>query len=131
MNRYPIWKNLLVVVVVLTGLLYALPNVFDQDPSMEISGTRLAQVDSVTGDRIKELLGSAGIVIKSLDAGDDKLLLRFADSETQLRAKEVLEVGLGSDYTIALTLSTDVPGWLRGLGALPMYLRSRGQSRSI
>ena len=64
MNRYPIWKNLLVVVVVLTGLLYALPNVFDQDPSMEISGTRLAQVDSVTGDRIKELLGSAGIVIK-------------------------------------------------------------------
>ena len=122
MNRYPIWKNLLVVVVVLTGLLYALPNVFDQDPSMEISGTRLAQVDSVTGDRIKELLGSAGIVIKSLDAGDDKLLLRFADSETQLRAKEVLEVGLGSDYTIALTLSTDVPGWLRGLGALPMYL---------
>jgi preprotein translocase subunit SecD len=122
MNRYPLWKNLLVVVVVLIGLLYALPNVFDQDPSMEISGTRLAQVDSVTGDRIKELLGSAGIVIKSLDAGDDKLLLRFADSETQLRAKEVLEVGLGSDYTIALTLSTDVPGWLRGLGALPMYL---------
>ena len=121
-NRYPLWKNLLVVVVVLVGLIYALPNVFDQDPAMEVSGTRRAQVDSITEDRIKELLDGANIAVKSQELGVDKLLMRFADSETQLRAKEVLEVGLGSDYTYALTLSTDVPGWLRTIGALPMYL---------
>src|SRR5210317_1905735 len=121
-NQYPLWKNLLVVIVVLVGLVYALPNVFDQDPAMDVSGTRGAQVDSVTQDRIKELLDGANIAIKSQDLGINKLLLRFADSETQLRAKEVLEVGLGSDYTYALTLSTDVPGWLRSVGALPMYL---------
>ena len=122
MNRYPIWKNILVGIVVLVGLIYALPNVFDQDPALEISGSRRAEVGSATEERVRDALGKAGIEIKSLDAGNNKLLLRFGDSETQLRAKDSLETLLGSDYTLALTLSSDVPGWLRSLGALPMYL---------
>ncbi|MET0015378.1 MAG: protein translocase subunit SecD [Sedimenticola sp.] len=122
MNRYPLWKNLLVLVVVLIGLIYALPNVFDQDPAMEISGTRRAQVDVDTESRVKTALAEAKLEIKSSEMQPNKLLLRFADSETQLRAKEVLEAELGSNYTQALTLSTDVPGWLRSMGALPMYL---------
>ncbi|MCB1762825.1 MAG: protein translocase subunit SecD [Gammaproteobacteria bacterium] len=122
MNRYPLWKNLLVGFVILVGLIYALPNIFDQDPALEISGNRRAEVDSSTENRVRQALGTAGIQIKSLDVGGGKLLLRFNDSETQLRAKESLETLLGGDYTLALTLSTDVPGWLRSIGALPMYL---------
>ena len=122
LNRYPLWKNLLVGFVILVGLIYALPNIFDQDPALEISGNRRAEVDSSTENRVRQALGTAGIQIKSLDVGGGKLLLRFNDSETQLRAKESLETLLGGDYTLALTLSTDVPGWLRSIGALPMYL---------
>jgi len=122
MNRYPLWKNILVVVLVLFGLVYALPNVFDQDPSLEISGSRRASVGSTTELTVRTALDSANIKIKSTTAGEDKLLVRFADSESQLRAKEILETTLGSDYTQALTLSTDVPGWLKSMGALPMYL---------
>ncbi|MCW8906543.1 MAG: protein translocase subunit SecD [Sedimenticola sp.] len=122
MNRYPLWKNLLVVVLVLLGLVYALPNVFDQDPSLEIAGNRRAIVDTATEGRIRSRLSEAGIQIKSADLSQDKLLVRFGNSEDQLRAKELLETALGGDYTQALTLSTDVPGWLQSLGALPMYL---------
>ncbi len=122
MNRYPLWKNLLVVVVMLIGLLYALPNLFDQDPAMEISGTRRATVDAATETRVMEALKTAGIEVKSSDRSPNKLLLRFRDSDTQLRAKDTLEGVLGGDYTLALTLSTDVPGWLRAIGAKPMYL---------
>jgi len=113
---------LLVVAVLLIGLIYALPNLSDQDPAMEISGTRRAEVTAETEQRIRDVLKAAEVEIKSLDTAPNKLLLRFADSDSQLRAKDALAMDLGSDYTQALTLSTDVPGWLRTLGALPMYL---------
>ena len=122
MNRYPLWKNLLVAAVVLIGLLYALPNLFDQDPALEISGSRRAQVDEQTEQRVRAALAEAGVAIKSMELESGKLLLRFADPGTQLLAKDSLETLLGGDYTAALTLSTDVPGWLRSLNALPMYL---------
>ncbi|MCB1860786.1 MAG: protein translocase subunit SecD [Chromatiaceae bacterium] len=122
MNRYPLWKNILVSIVLFVGLIYALPNIFDQDPALEISGSRRAEADAATEARVREALDKAGIAIKSLDAGSNKLLLRFDDSESQLRAKDSLETVLGGDYTLALTLSSDVPGWLRSVGALPMYL---------
>ncbi len=122
MNRYPLWKNILVVVVVLIGLVFALPNIFSQDPAMDISGTRKAKVDVTTEARVRDALKGAGLEIKSMESGGGKLLVRFSDSETQLRAKETLEVALAGDYNVALTLSTDVPGWLRTMGAVPMYL---------
>ncbi len=122
MNRYPIWKNLLVVFVVLIGLLYALPNIFDQDPAIEISGSRRAKVDTVTEAKIRKALKAEKLEIKAIEPGINKLLVRFTDSDTQLRAKEAMEVALGSGYTQALTLVTDVPGWLRSMGALPMYM---------
>ncbi|MCP4997044.1 MAG: protein translocase subunit SecD [Gammaproteobacteria bacterium] len=122
MNRYPLWKNALVILVLLVGLIYAMPNIFDQDPAMEITGTRRATVDETTVETVQAALKSAGIEIKSMDPGNNKLLLRFKDSETQLKAQDQVLATLGTNYTQALTLSTDVPGWLRGLGAEPMYL---------
>jgi len=122
MNRYPLWKNLLVAVVLLIALIYAMPNLFDQDPSMEIGGTRRATVDADTEARVRAALKAADVEIKSLESEPNKLLLRFTGTEAQLLAKDTLETTLGSDYNLALTLSTDVPGWLRALGSEPMYL---------
>ncbi len=122
MNRYPLWKNLLVVVVVLVGLLFALPNAYDQDPSIEISGTRRAQVDSATESKIKQVMELGGISYKAIEAGNSKLLVRFKDSESQLKAQDKISQTLGSDYVTALTLLPDLPGWLKSFGAQPMYL---------
>jgi len=123
MNRYPIWKNLLVLVVVLIGILYAMPNMFDQDPAMEVAGTRRAKVDQGTVVAVQNALKTAGVEIKSLDfSGTNKILLRFYDPESQLRAKDVLGESLGDNFNQALTLSTDLPGWLRSINAMPMNL---------
>ena len=122
MNQYPLWKNLLVLAVILTGFLFALPNVFDQDPSLEVAGTRHAKLDRGTMVAALDALKIAGVPVKSQYYARNKMLLRFADSESQLRAQEVLAQELGSDYAQALTLSTDIPGWLRAAGALPMNL---------
>ena len=122
MNRYPLWKNLLVVVVVLVGLFFALPNAYDQDPSIEISGTRRAQVDDTTESKIKQVMELAGISYKAVEAENGKLLVRFRDSESQLKAQEKISLTLGNDYVTALTLLPDLPGWLKATGAQPMYL---------
>jgi preprotein translocase subunit SecD len=113
---------MLVLIVLFVGMLYALPNVFDQDPSMEISGTRRADVDQSTVSRVNEALQSAGIEAKDLEIRNDKLLIRFQSSEDQLAAQEAIAQELGFDYNQALTLAPDLPDWLRGLGAEPMYL---------
>ena len=122
MNQYPLWKNILVLVVILVGTLYALPNLYDQDPSMEITGTRRADVNDDTVSRITEALQKASIEAKGVSLRDARLLIRFKSSEDQLKAKDVIENELGYDYNQALTLAPNLPDWLRGLGAEPMYL---------
>ncbi len=122
MNQYPLWKNLLIAIVVLISALYALPNIFDQDPSMEITGTRRAKVEAATATTVKDALDEAGVRYKAVELGKDRLLIRFPDTETQLLARDVLALSLGSDYTLALTLRADLPGWLMSVDAEPMYL---------
>ncbi len=123
MNRYPLWKNLLILAVVLVGLLFALPNLYSQDPSVEISSSRNAPVDSKTIGSIKAALENAGIPLKRVDTLEgDKLLARFSGPGEQLKARDAISAALGSDYSVALTQSPDLPGWLLGLGAEPMYL---------
>jgi preprotein translocase subunit SecD len=122
MNRYPLWKNLLVVVVLLLGLLYALPNIFDQDPSMEISAQRDAEISQATLKQVEETLQGSGVTAKGMSLIGDKLLVRFNSSEDQLKAMDPIASSLGQNYTQALTLLPDLPGWLVSLGAEPMYL---------
>ncbi len=122
MNRYPLWKNLLVVVVLLLGLLYALPNIFDQDPSMEISAQRDAEISQATLKQVEETLQGSGITAKGMSLIGDKLLVRFSSSDDQLKAMDPIASSLGQNYTQALTLLPDLPGWLVSLGAEPMYL---------
>jgi preprotein translocase subunit SecD len=122
MNQYPLWKNLLILAVVLVGLLYALPNVYSQDPSMEISGQRGAKVTGETADKIKAALDAAKIPYKAIQPRGEHLLVRFPGSESQLHAQDAVAAALGDNYTEALTLAPDLPGWLSALGAQPMYL---------
>ncbi len=122
MNQYPLWKNLLVLVVVLVGALYALPNVFDQDPSMEVSPQRDVVVDETTRNKVEAALKDAGLAAKGIEQGEDKLLVRFSRSEDQLKAMDPIAAALGDNFTEALTLAPDLPDWLRALGAEPMYL---------
>ncbi len=123
MNHYPLWKNLLLLAVVLAGLLLALPNVFSQDPSIELTAVRGGSVNEATVAEVKEALESAQVPFKRIEpphAG--KLLVRFDVSGNQLRGQEAIEAALSSRYNSAMTLSADIPGWLRALGARPMFL---------
>jgi preprotein translocase subunit SecD len=122
MNQYPLWKNLLVLVVVLVGAFYALPNIFDQDPSMEVSALRDVVIDEGTRTQVEAALKDAGLSAKGIELQDKKLLVRFNRSEDQLKAMSPIATALGDNYTQALTLAPNLPGWLRGLGAEPMYL---------
>jgi preprotein translocase subunit SecD len=123
LNRYPLWKNLAVLAVLLIGTLYALPNVFGQDPSLQITANRDAVVDETLERRVAEVLQRAGVAPKRLERGPEQLLVRFDSSEQQLRGQEAVAGILTDDsYSHALTLSPDVPGWLTALGGKPMNL---------
>jgi len=123
MNRYPLWKNLLILGVVLFGLLYALPNVFPQNPSIEIAPARGVELTDASLGEVKAALENAGVEYRGIERlASARLLVRFDDAADQLRAQEAIEATLSDRYTNALTLSPDLPGWLRALGIQPMFL---------
>ncbi|NKN33133.1 protein translocase subunit SecD [Marichromatium bheemlicum] len=123
MNRYPLWKNLLILGVVLFGLVLAMPNLFSQDPSIEISPARGVEVTAASVDEVRAVLDNAGVPYKDVELSEDgRLLARFALSGEQLRGQEVIERTLAERYRTALTLSADLPGWMRALGLNPMSL---------
>ncbi|MBN2886814.1 MAG: protein translocase subunit SecD [Chromatiaceae bacterium] len=123
MNRYPLWKNLLILGVVLLGLLLALPNLFPQDPSIEVSAARGAELNESSIDELRVALEQAKAPFKDIETRENgALLVRFALSGDQLRGQEVIERALGDRYRTALTLSADLPGWMRALGMGPMSL---------
>ena len=121
-NQYPLWKNLLILCAVLIGGLYALPNLFGEDPALQISPTRAAELDSVMQQSILERLAEAGVVVKSAELENGKLLIRFNDPDSQLQAVEPVKEHLGNQYVVALNLAPATPEWLVSLGAGPMYL---------
>jgi preprotein translocase subunit SecD len=122
MNQYPMWKNLLVLVVILVGALYALPNVFDQDPSIEITATRDGVVDQSLLDKLKSGLDEQKLVYKRIELLPDRIRLRFKQPGEQLKGQAALETLVPDGFTQALTLLPDLPKWLIELGAEPMYL---------
>jgi preprotein translocase subunit SecD len=123
MNRYPLWKNLLILTVLAIGRLYALRNLFGKDPVVEVSGARTGvAVDDADTARVEEALSAAGIVAKNVALVDDRVRARFNSTEEQLQAKDALEASLADNYTLALNLAADVPQWLTALGAEPMNL---------
>ncbi len=123
MNRYPLWKNLLILAVVLIGLLYALPNLFPQDPSIQVTGIRDQPVTAASAAEIAAALENAGVPVKDIEQlPGDKLLVRFTTPSEQLRGGEVMQQVLADRYNSALTTAPDLPGWLTALNAQPMFL---------
>ncbi|MDX1593053.1 MAG: protein translocase subunit SecD [Gammaproteobacteria bacterium] len=123
LNKYPLWKYLLIAAVVAVGLVYALPNLYGEDPAVQISASaRGVDVDGGTLAQVSGILERAGIEPKSTRFEEGLLLVRFAETETQLQAAERIKQGLGPGYVVALNLAPATPDWLRTIDAAPMYL---------
>ena len=122
MNQYSLWRYLLILAALLIGLVYALPNLYGEDPALQISGTRAGTVDSSIAESVAAALETANIPVKTVESGEGRLLIRFNDTEAQLKAIDYVKSTLGTDYVVALNLAPATPEWLDKLGALPMYL---------
>ena len=120
-NQYPAWKYALISVVLLCGIVFALPNLFGEDPAVQVSAVRGAPADAALLGRLVDRLETAGIAAKRAEV-TDRILIRLASGEDQLEAREIIEDELDRRYVVALNLAPATPGWLAGLGALPMYL---------
>ncbi len=122
-NQYPLWKYLLIVTVLLISGFYALPNLFGEDPAVQISAVRAAPLDRDLLGQVREALQRSGLTPKREPTIEqERLMVRFESEENQLKAQDVLRRELGPSYVLALNLAPATPAWLANLGALPMYL---------
>ncbi|TDB04225.1 protein translocase subunit SecD [Halomonas marinisediminis] len=123
LNRYPLWKYLLILIVLLVGLVYSLPNLFPEDPAIQISSERGdATVDERQLERIQSSLADAGIEIKNVERSPTSTLLRLGNPDAQLAARDRVAAMLGEEYVVALNLAESTPAWLQSLSASPMTL---------
>ena len=121
-NHYPWWKWLIIVVVVIPGFFYALPNLFGDDLGIQIRGTRGATLTSSDLTQIQSLVDASGSVYRSIRKDDRGISIRLTTPDDQLRVRDLLEQELGNRYTIALTLLPAAPDLFASVGAKPMYL---------
>ncbi|MCC4265343.1 protein translocase subunit SecD [Oceanimonas baumannii] len=122
LNRYPLWKYLMVVFVITISFLYAAPNLFGEDPALQVSGSRGTQVSSDILVKAQQSLSQAGIDVKSAALENDQLLIRFRNTDDQLKGKDLVGEALGDDYITALNLAPSTPAWLEAIGAGPLKL---------
>ena len=122
MNRYPAWKYLLLIVVLTLGALYAAPNLFGDDPAVQVSSARGFELDPSLTGVATDAIAAEGLEPNDVEFEPERLLLRFDDSEQQLRAADALREKLGDGYVVALNLAPATPDWLQALGAEPMVL---------
>ncbi|MHC9084584.1 protein translocase subunit SecD [Luteimonas sp. RIT-PG2_3] len=123
MLEFPRWKYALILIVVLLSALYALPNVYQQDPSVQVTTSRSGiVVDAALQQRVEALLETAKVVPKRVEIEDDHLLVRLDDPNLQTRVSDLLRPELGEDYSVALNLAPTVPDWLSKLRGKPMSL---------
>lgn len=125
LNKYPLWKYILILAVLVIGFIYSAPNLYPDDPAIQVSGASTAlQVNQADLDRVSKALTDAGIAVKGASLAENGKggLLRLTKQEDQLPAKDVARKALGDDYVVALNLAQTTPKWLRSIGATPMKL---------
>jgi preprotein translocase subunit SecD len=128
MNRYPAWKYTIMAIVLLVGLIYALPNFFGEAPAVQVSAAKATvKVDAATRTRVEEALKTAGLAPDLLTLDATSVRARFTSADDQLKARDVLQRALAPDasdppYVVALNLLSRSPAWLTALNAYPMYL---------
>jgi len=122
LNRYPLWKYLMVVFVIAIGFLYAAPNLYGEDPALQVSASRGAEVKLDTLDLVKETLEAASIPVKHAAFEHGLILVRFQNTEDQLKARDLVANKLGDNFITALNLAPSTPAWLEAIGAAPLKL---------
>ena len=123
LNRYPLWKYLLILFVVGIGFLYALPNLYPADPAVQVTGARSSRVlDERIARQVEQVLGAANVDVKSVELDDNALLVRLNRADQQQLSKSLINEALGDDYIVAINLAQTTPGWLTSIGAYPMKL---------
>lgn len=123
MNRYPLWKYLIIVSAVIAGVVYTIPNFFGESPAIQVSPLRTgAKVDLELLKKIDDLLIDKEISVQASYMDKNGVKVRFEDTDAQMKGKDTIQSGLGKDYVVALNLLPNSPDWLTSLNALPMYL---------
>ncbi|MBA2652493.1 MAG: protein translocase subunit SecD [Tatlockia sp.] len=118
-NKYPLWKNLALIAVVIIGLFYAIPNLYSEDPAVQISSQSTTDVDQLS-QQVQTLLDEAKIPYFAISTVNDKVEVRFRTTDNQLLARDVIKNGLDTKYTVALNLAPATPSWFSKIGAEPM-----------
>jgi len=123
MNRYPLWKYLLVLVVFILGLVYTLPNFYGESPAVQVLPLRAnLKADSALLQRVDDALKAANLNAEGAALDPTSVKVRFNSADSQLKAKDILQAKLGDDYMVALNLQSRSPQWLTAMNARPMYL---------
>jgi len=123
MNRFPFWKYVLIGITLVAAFLYALPNFFGEVPAVQVSPVRTTQkVDTALLGQVESLLKASNVTYSGVELAGNSIKTRFASTDLQIKAKDVLQNGLGERYTVALNLVSASPAWLSAIHALPMYL---------
>jgi preprotein translocase subunit SecD len=125
LNKYPLWKYLLILAVLVVGAIYSVPNLYPDDPALQISASSTERaVTPAEVQRVDAALAQAKLAVKSsdLNANGSRVLIRLTRADDQLPAQEVVRRTLGDDFVVALNLAPTTPQWLRKLGASPMKL---------
>lgn len=121
-NRYPVWKYLLIIAVIFVAFLYAAPNLYGEYPAVQVMGANATLVDDVTMQKITGALNQAHVPYQSVQFEKQTLLYRFKSTDDQLKAKDVIQEALGENYLVAINLAPATPRWLKSLNAVPMKL---------
>ncbi|NOS88512.1 MAG: protein translocase subunit SecD [Methylococcaceae bacterium] len=121
-NHFPLWKNLLILLVFVVGIIYSLPNLYGDDPSVQVSSTQTIKISQTQANAIEADIKATGLALKAFEFNDGRVLARFTNTDDQLKAADMLRDKMGSNYTVALNLAPTTPAWLRAVGADAMYL---------
>src|SRR5690625_3435575 len=123
MNRYPLWKYLLVLLVTILSFVYALPNIYIPDPAVQISG---AATNVVVGEKqrqtVEEHLASLGVGVVGTELAEGTILVRLEDEDQQMLVRREIQQVLGSDFVVALNMAPTTPDWLRAIGGDPVAM---------
>ena len=123
MNRFPLWKYVLIGFTLVVAFLYTLPNFYGEVPAVQVSPVRSSEkVDTALLGRVESTLKTAGLATSGVELAGNSIKARLANPDVQIKAKDALQAGLGDRYTVALNLVSASPAWLSSIGALPMYL---------
>jgi preprotein translocase subunit SecD len=121
-NHFPLWKNILVLTVLVIGALYALPNLYGNDPAVQLASSNNTPLQQSQADAVTAAIKEAGYTLKSFEFNEGKILARFNNTDEQLKAADLLREKMYGQATVALNLAPATPEWLHKLGAKPMYL---------